>query len=480
MEKKELPKINERYEYQMLLLSVREIVKKNTNYCILELLPGKEERKIEAKIWNTKKQDIVSETPEMTVVKLALSGNEYEGRVSYIADSIEPGEGSPLDYLPTSKIPGEKMFDYTLNIIRSHCGSHPMADTAAGLYEENREKLIYYPGALTVHHAYIGGLILHMGTCVNLCRKIAAVTNPSFVKGVMSKSTKEIMNASYKVIGKMAKGPAADTAKSIFRTFSCTHHEEAVEKYITLAVLKSLAGSYPFVNKDLMFAAAAVRKVSVFTDDPMAGVIGVETADMMIAERFLPGGPLDAETARLFRHCLISGMESDRKAAIPEAFLIMYAEKIAECAVKNADAEDLDVESMIIAAALHDIGKIKELDAQPLGKTEYSVNGNMFGHTALGLGMIINAAKEVPEDPRKNKILNCIAAHHGKAEWGALASPASLEAELVFYIDHIDSRMDIYENCAKGLPAGGKDESVRKYIGNVVYRPLDAADKTEP
>ena len=31
MEKKELPKINERYEYQLLLLSVREIVKKNTN-----------------------------------------------------------------------------------------------------------------------------------------------------------------------------------------------------------------------------------------------------------------------------------------------------------------------------------------------------------------------------------------------------------------------------------------------------------------
>ena len=142
-----------------------------------------------------------------------------------------------------------------------------------------------------------------------------------------------------------------------------------------------------------------------------------------------------------------------------------------------ADDADYEVSTAVISAALHDIGKLRELDATPLGKTEYHVDGNLFGHSAMGIEMYIEALEktETPFDDATGSIAACIASHHGKSEWGALTEPASFEAWTLFMVDRIDSRMDIFERCAQALDEGGRDESVRKYIGNVVYKPAKTA-----
>ena len=69
---------------------------------------------------------------------------------------------------------------------------------------------------------------------------------------------------------------------------------------------------------------------------------------------------------------------------------------------------------------------------------------------------------------------HCVASHHGKTEWGALVVPDTYEAKIVSAIDFIDSRLDIYDSCMKGMDDGERDESPRRYIGNVVYRKMPA------
>lgn len=479
-----LPKANERQQYDMLLLSAKEIqAKTGTVYCVLELQPGREERKIEAKIWKTDKQTLVSATPEMSVVNLFLTGNEYNGELGYIADTVTPAAGKPGDYLPASRIDGEKMFDYSKNIVDKYYKDHPGAGAMMRLYDENREKLIYYPGALGVHHAYAGGLIMHMGTCANICHKIAPVISGKYISAVMGSSTKDIMNQIYMTLGKSAAGPMVNAAKSAFRTFGCDNQDEAVEKLVTLMLLKKICTSYPFINKELLFSAAVMRKISVFTKDPMAEIIGIPADDMRLVTKFLSAGMIGEENARMMRHCMIVDMDNDRNAVIPEAFLIVYAENIAKTIIEHIKngGEDTDAGTLVIAAALHDIGKLKELDAEPLGKTEYDINGNMFGHIGMGTEMVLGELeKDSAADDKTANLIHCVASHHGKLKWGALVEPKTIEAKVLADIDYIDSRMDIYDRCTDVLEEGGKDDSVRKYIGNVVYRPLTKGDEQSP
>lgn len=480
-----LPVENERKQYEMLLLSVREVKNKSgdNTYCIIDLQPSAEERKISAKVWGTTKEQIISSVPEMTVAALFLTGNVYNGNLQYIADTITPGTGRPEDYRPSSKINGKTMYDYTTGLVTKHCAGHPAFNAFLSLYKENRERLLYYPAAMGVHHAELGGLIMHSGTCACVSHKIASAIAPENVRQIQSKGAVETMNAIHKMLNNMVKnaqlGPVTEEAMKIFRTFHTTHQEEAVKKYIAMTILHCVYKSYPILDADLLFGACLLRGASIFTDDPMAGLIGTGTCDMRIVKKHLEGTGLDGETVRLLAHCMIVNDDTDRSPVIPEAYLIMYAEKLADEAVRHASADDasFSVQTLIIAAALHDIGKIRELDAAPLGKTEYDTEGNMYGHTAIGVEMFLDALDRTGTgiDAQSAAVAHCIASHPGKKEWGALAEPATFEAVILSLVDRIDSRMNIFERCTQALPEGGKDESVRRYIGNVVYRPLKTA-----
>lgn len=143
-----------------------------------------------------------------------------------------------------------------------------------------------------------------------------------------------------------------------------------------------------------------------------------------------------------------------------------------------------DKEVLLCAVALHDIGKIKELETDTLGVADYTNDGCLFGHIYLGLSMIDqevekNSAINVsyPEfeetyDPEKVKMLkHAIAAHHGKPEWGALTVPATPEAMLLHEIDMIDSRMYQFEKCYMTLEAGSMTDRIYTLDGTKVYKP---------
>jgi hypothetical protein len=125
--------------------------------------------------------------------------------------------------------------------------------------------------------------------------------------------------------------------------------------------------------------------------------------------------------------------------------------------IGTAYKNDVKMDPMLTAAALHDIGKIFGYTEKPDNKRK--VNGSLrpkqpftssehsatLGHFGDGLWMIGEVLRKDDtglsiEDERL--IYHIIASHHGEQRfgWGSIVSPATPEAYIVFLADYLDSR----------------------------------------
>lgn len=131
----------------------------------------------------------------------------------------------------------------------------------------------------------------------------------------------------------------------------------------------------------------------------------------------------------------------------------------------------LNAELLYAAVALHDIGKIVELDTDSLGVSQYSIEGSLLGHLGIGMEIVSNAGSKLGIDKEKMLCLkHCIASHHGNLEWGALVKPSIKEAEVLFLIDMIDSRMEMFEKIEDTLEPGTLSDRIFG-LDTKVYKP---------
>ncbi|MGN1128703.1 MAG: CMP-binding protein, partial [Candidatus Flemingiibacterium sp.] len=85
-----------------------------------------------------------------------------------------------------------------------------------------------------------------------------------------------------------------------------------------------------------------------------------------------------------------------------------------------------------------------------------SVKGQLLGHLVMGAEEVAETAKELGIPESKSVLLqHLILSHHGEPEFGAAVRPLCAEAELLSYIDVIDSRMEIYAENLPDVPVGG-------------------------
>jgi 3'-5' exoribonuclease len=90
---------------------------------------------------------------------------------------------------------------------------------------------------------------------------------------------------------------------------------------------------------------------------------------------------------------------------------------------------------------LHDIAKVAELsDAKA---PEYTTPGKLIGHLVLGAQWVQTAARALGVEDTKSMLLqHLLISHHGRKEWGSAQVPQTAEAELLFFIDNLDSKME--------------------------------------
>lgn len=143
---------------------------------------------------------------------------------------------------------------------------------------------------------------------------------------------------------------------------------------------------------------------------------------------------LGAFAAKRHHHAFVGGLiEHTLSVTRNAAFLAdRYADDYPEL--------DLDKGLVVAGALLHDIGKVRELDAGPTG-AEYTPAGQLIGHMLQGRDLVREAARHIEvDDEQLLKLEHIIISHQRLPEWGSPKPPMIPEAVLVHYADDIDAK----------------------------------------
>ncbi len=102
----------------------------------------------------------------------------------------------------------------------------------------------------------------------------------------------------------------------------------------------------------------------------------------------------------------------------------------------------LNRDLLLTAAMCHDIGKVYELSDFP--ENDYTDEGQLLGHIAMGSEIVGEYIREIPGFPRKlgNELKHCILSHHGELEFGSPKKPALIEAVALHMADNTDAKLE--------------------------------------
>ncbi len=105
--------------------------------------------------------------------------------------------------------------------------------------------------------------------------------------------------------------------------------------------------------------------------------------------------------------------------------------------------ETLDLDLLITAGILHDIGKIYEYTY--VRNLDFSTQGRLLGHIVIGYELVAERIKQIADFPGvlRFMLLHMIVSHHGEYEFGSPRRPKFLEALVLHFIDNLDSKVDI-------------------------------------
>lgn len=177
-------------------------------------------------------------------------------------------------------------------------------------------------------------------------------------------------------------------------------------------------------NPDEMFAELQ-SIVAGFSNPHLRALLELMFADERIARAYRL-----APAAKVVHHAYLSGLIEH----------VLSVCKLAKLTCSHY--QHVDVDLVLAGAMLHDIGKIDELTFdRGFG---YSTDGQLLGHIVMGVRMIEEKLRDLPDFPPKLRTLleHMILSHHGELEYGSPKVPLFLEALLLHHLDNLDSKME--------------------------------------
>ncbi len=134
-----------------------KMTKKGDSY--VELLVCDKMSSIKVIVWNTNKSHCDQYINQ--VIEITITPELYNGALSYKGDFISLKEDAKItDYIQTAPYNTETMYNMLYKIILSF-GNEKLKKLVLCVLEENKEKLLFYPGAEHIHHNCHGGLLYH-------------------------------------------------------------------------------------------------------------------------------------------------------------------------------------------------------------------------------------------------------------------------------------------------------------------------------
>lgn len=109
---------------------------------------------------------------------------------------------------------------------------------------------------------------------------------------------------------------------------------------------------------------------------------------------------------------------------------------------------------LVAGCIIHDLGKIEELSSPVV--TEYTTKGKLLGHISILDAILLEIGAELKlEDSEELMLLrHMVLAHHGEYEFGSPVRPLTIEAEMLSFIDNIDSKINILDKALSEIKEG--------------------------
>lgn len=114
---------------------------------------------------------------------------------------------------------------------------------------------------------------------------------------------------------------------------------------------------------------------------------------------------------------------------------------------------DVDLETVVAGALLHDLGKVESYTLSPV--PEMTLPGAVLDHVGPGFARFVRLAEVWGLDERSTLALgHIVLSHHGQKEFGAAVLPATPEALIVSSADELDFRLFCWGDATGNLLEG--------------------------
>ena len=116
---------------------------------------------------------------------------------------------------------------------------------------------------------------------------------------------------------------------------------------------------------------------------------------------------------------------------------------------------EADRDIAVFGSFVHDMGKVFELDPR---KMEYTVEGGLLGHIAIGYKIITEKIGNIPDfpDDLRLRLEHIVLSHHGEYEQQSPVLPKTLEATIVYQADELVSQANAIKELQLSQAEEGK------------------------
>ena len=198
-----------------------------------------------------------------------------------------------------------------------------------------------------------------------------------------------------------------------------------------------------------------LREADTLCEEELAGTPWKDLVSSVLGEAAIRKKISVAPAAKAMHHARAGG-------------LLEHSLSVARLCLKAAGHYKMDKHLLLAAALLHDIGKLEEMNGDPLS-TEYTLNGNLLGHLFQGLIMLEPFLERTGISAKdKDLFRHLIASHHGSVEFGTVWMPGSPEAHALHFADDLDAKMD---HCREMLAAESPQMHLCAFKGELLCQP---------